>query len=393
MSTRVETASENVRGLSHSSEARDLAFYQCAATAPGKVILFGEHAINRGQPALAAAVGLLARCTVTVPRPNEVQEWKTPNNQRHILFRSGSRSSRCTRVDLESLGRQVNAWRNSDDFEAIRALKAQDFFAPQKYLLASALRSDIPDGLEIEWESEVPSSSGLGSGAAAFTSFVGAFSALCETGGVCGVSLTLAQRVELAHRGDIIAHGGVASSLDAQTSLFGGVIHYSGQGLAQPIKVAPGLTFVIGHTGVGAPTSEINARVRRWLEEMPAVRIKYFEPIGALVRAALPCLEAGNWPELGRLMTLNQLVLEKIGVSCPESDRLIAAALGAGALGAKVSGSGGGGIIIALVLPGQTQPVADAITAVGGKALVPAIGVPGVTINTCMDHANASRPT
>ena len=110
--------------------------------------------------------------------------------------------------------------------------------------------------------------------------------------------------------------------------------------------------------------------------------MKYFETIGALTRAAIPCLAAGHWDELGRLMNLNQLVLEKIGVSCSECDRLITAALGAGAYGAKISGSGGGGIILALVTPASKQAVTEAITAAGGQALTPPIGVSGATMLT-----------
>jgi mevalonate kinase len=79
-------------------------------------------------------------------------------------------------------------------------------------------------------------------------------------------------------------------------------------------------------------------------------------------------------------MNLNQLLLEKIGVGHPMNERLIEAALGAGALGAKISGSGGGGIIIALCEPDQQNAVAAAIEAAGGKSLVASAGGPGVQV-------------
>jgi mevalonate kinase len=78
-------------------------------------------------------------------------------------------------------------------------------------------------------------------------------------------------------------------------------------------------------------------------------------------------------------MNLNQLVLEKIGVSCPAIDRLIDAALGAGALGAKISGSGGGGIIIVLVAPQTQDDVARALAEAGAKVMSPQVAVAGVT--------------
>lgn len=105
--------------------------------------------------------------------------------------------------------------------------------------------------------------------------------------------------------------------------------------------------------------------------------MNYFHTIGALSRAAVPALARGDWDELGRLMNLNQLVLEKIGVSCSECDLLIEAALSAGAFGAKISGSGGGGIMIAITSPEKKQTVADAIVAAGGEALTPEIAVAG----------------
>ena len=106
----------------------------------------------------------------------------------------------------------------------------------------------------------------------------------------------------------------------------------------------------------------------------------HFQTIGSICRSALPLLEAGDWEPLGHLLNQNQLLLDRIGVSCPEIDRLIDAAVGAGALGAKLSGSGGGGIMIALAAPQKRQAVAEAIAAAGGRALLPPVGVPGVWV-------------
>ncbi len=331
------------------------------ATAPGKAILFGEHAINRGQPALATAVGLYARCRVTVAM------------ERDYHLRSGARIEHISGDALMTLARAVDAQLVAGDYEAIRRLAAADYFAPAKYVLATAVEHGLPGGLEIAWESEAPGSSGLGSGGAAFVAMVAAISMFLPQ------PPTLEERAAWAHRGDLIAHGGVASALDTQTSLFGGVIRFTGQGLADPVACAPGLTLVIGNTNVLAATSEVNSGVRRWLAERPRARMAYFEAIGALGRAALPLLERGEWAELGRLFTLNQLILDKIGVGCPEADTLIDAALEAGAWGAKVSGSGGGGIMIAMVSPEARSTVAEAINAAGGVALLPEVGVAGVS--------------
>lgn len=330
--------------------------------APGKAILFGEHAVNRGQPALAISVGLFARCSV----------W--PVEEPGYRLRSGARQATVADAELAALAEEIDRRRVDGDHAEIRRLAAGDYFAPAKYVLAGMARHGLPPGLEIAWSSEIPASSGLGSGGAAFTAMVAAVSTLLPA------QPSAEQCAAWAHRGDIIAHGGVASGLDTQTSLLGGVIRYTGEGLAEPVPAAPGLTLVVGNTGVVAATSEINGRVRRWFQERPRGRMAYFEAIGTLARSALPLLERGAWAELGQLLTLNQLILEKIGVSCPELDRQIDAALDAGAWGAKLSGSGGGGIMIALVPPEARQDVARALEAAGGEALLPAVGVPGVSV-------------
>jgi mevalonate kinase len=100
-----------------------------------------------------------------------------------------------------------------------------------------------------------------------------------------------------------------------------------------------------------------------------ASRMRYFDMIGVLARDAQAALAGGDWPLVGKLMNMNQLVLEKIGVSCPELETLIIAALTAGAFGAKLSGSGGGGIMVALVSDETRDPVARALRAAGAGAV------------------------
>lgn len=336
------------------------------ARAPGKVILLGEHAINRGQPALAASVGLYATCTLRqVDTPGVVLCSDAPGHARE----------RAGRADLLGLAERVDAWRAAEDYETIRTLAGQDFFAPQKYVIGSALRDSLPAGLEVTFTSELPQSCGLGSGGAAFAALATALGALA------GLAPDRERIADWAHRGDVLSHGGVASRLDTQTALSGGVIRFTAaHTLGEPVSFDPRLSLVIGNTREIAATSEVNARVRRWLAENPHGRMRYFETIGLLSSAAPAALEGGDWPELGRLLTLNQLALEKIGVSTPAIDALIDAALGAGAYGAKLAGSGGGGIMIALVDATTQGAVADAIRRAGGTPLIPPLAVRGAEI-------------
>jgi mevalonate kinase len=335
------------------------------ASAPAKAILLGEHSVNRGQSALAVSVGLRVRCTV---------EMTTDGFQ----FISGTQTQGATRNAFVQLTASVDGWCEAQHYEAIRQLAHDDYFAPAKYIVAKAFGEALPTGLRISWESEIPSAGGLGSGGASFVALAAAIEAL-------KLPNAAHKRIgELAYLGDVIAHGGIASALDTQTSFLGGVIRYTKAGWGEAVPFDPGLSLVIGNTGVRGRTSEVNTRVRQWLEADPT-RMQYFEGIGVLSNAAMERLETGDWRLLGKLMNLNQLVLEKIGVSCPELETLNRAALAAGAFGAKLSGSGGGGIMLALVSPETKDAVAEAIAQAGGEAITPPVAVEGARIEKMVE--------
>jgi mevalonate kinase len=335
---------------------------RCAVgTAPGKAILFGEHAVNRGQNALAISVGLRTRCRVTLADDGVYR------------FRSGDREETTTREEILALRDRIDAWRAAEDFESIRALARERFFGPQAYLLASALGKRLPLGMKAEYESEIPPNSGFGSGGSAYVALGLAVSRLI------GEETEPEEIGRWAHLGDVIAHGGIASGLDTQTALRGGVLRYSIERGAEALPWHPSLTLVAAHCGIAAPTAETNGRVRSWLAERPS-RIHYFREIGALADLAPPFMASGDGETLGRLLNLNQLLLEKIGVSRPEIDRLIDAALSAGAYGAKLSGSGGGGIVLALAAPHRRMELAAALREAGGTVYDAPFGVPGAAV-------------
>lgn len=340
------------------------------ASAPAKAILFGEHAVNRGQAAIAVSVGLRMRCTV-----------RTGGYVYHL--QSAGHARTFTREEVVALGVQVDAWREVQAYQVIRELAASDYFAPAKYIIAHALHESdaLGDGLDISYKSDIPNSGGLGSGGAANVALATALAQLAasDQSQIANCKLQIGQ---WAYLGDVIAHGGVASALDTQTSLLGSAIRYTKERWGEPTPIAPGLRLVIGDTGVRGQTSEVNTRVREWLAA-DATRMRYFEMIGVLSADAQRGLEIGDWTLAGKLMNINQLVLEKIGVSCPELERLIDAAIGAGALGAKLSGSGGGGIMIALVTEETRDAVASAMKAAGARAVyAPEVAVAGARIET-----------
>jgi mevalonate kinase len=334
------------------------------SSAPAKIILFGEHGVNRQQPALATAVDLRTYCKVNL------------RNDGCYSLHSGEHREHGVLGQVKMFKQKIDEVRAAQALDAIREV-AREFFAPARYVLGHLL-GQLPAhvsaaGFDIEWRSKLPIGSGLGSGAAATTSMV---QAIC---GAVGEIVSRQTIVEAAWQGDIIAHGGVASSLDSSTATYGGLIRYTVAAGAEQLPFAGALSIVIGDTLVQHNTAALNTHVRRWLEERP-VRMHHFRDLGWLVRQATTALQNGDTATLGYLMNLHQLVQEKMGTSVPQAEALIDAALEAGALGAKISGSGGGGIVIALVMPDEKEAVAAAIDKAGGRAYEATTGTSGVRL-------------
>jgi len=328
------------------------------ASAPAKVILLGGKAVNYGHPALVTAVGLRTTCTLKRVGGDGYR------------FTSGERTEQGDRGSLAAFKQKVDGLRQTKSHDDISALARGDFFAPVRYVLSHLLERTGPLGLSVSFSSTIPVGSGLGSGAAAAASLVVA------TLQAAGQSLPPRDMAWLAWQGDVIAHGGLGTGLDSGGSTLGGVVHYSlGEG-PSPVKAAVVPTLVVGDTLLRASTAASNIASRNWLAEHP-MRMHLMEEIAMLVRQAEAALVAGDLPTLGHLMNLNHLIKEKLGMSVPKTEQLIEAALGAGALGAKISGKG---IIVAVATEEKRPAVAAAIEAAGGKAIVPEVAVDGARI-------------
>ncbi len=218
------------------------------SSAPAKIILFGEHGVNRQQPALATAVDLRTYCRVS------------RRNDGCYCLQSGSHQEQGELTQVHAYMQLIDDLRAAQALDQIRE-QARDFFAPARYVLGYLL-AQLPSqaattGFDIEWRSTLPIGSGLGSGAAASTSMV---QAICAS---VGEAITLESIVQAAWQGDIIAHGGVASSLDSSTATYGGLLRYTVAAGAEVLPFATSMAIVVGDTLVQHNTATLNTHVRR----------------------------------------------------------------------------------------------------------------------------------
>lgn len=300
-------------------------------SAPGKVILVGEHAVVYGRPAIAVPVWeRVARATVS----------------------DGVAGSGLWIVARDLQRRISVADARPDDAMALvaRATLTQLGLPPN------------PDW-QIELTSEIPIASGLGSGAALNAALVRALYAQV------GLTPDAAAVSNLVYVGEQIYHG-TPSGIDNTVVAYGQPVWFVKGTPPTVFSPAKAFTLAIADSGVASPTHETVGGVRRRREAETERYEALFNAIGEVVWEARLLIEAGQSEALGPVFNRNHALLQEIGVSTPLLDQLVAAARGAGALGAKLSGGGGGGNVIALVTNESASAVADALQAAGAIRVV-----------------------
>lgn len=282
--------------------------------ARGKVILFGEHAVVYGTPAIAA--GLERGVTAHAERSDTAR----------LMV-----GERCLAPD-DSLGARA--------FEAI--LDA---------LGAPSMRVTI--------DVEIPLGAGLGGSAA-----IGVATARAVVAAQGGDPDLESERVLGAADAWERAFHGNPSGIDVRASALGGCIWYTRDGGPRGLRVARELHLAVAIAGPPASTREMVESVAQLKRQRPDTVDKCLAGIDSLVHNARACIEEGHLADLGKLMDLNQMLLAGLFLSTEDIERACRVAREAGALGAKLTGAGGGGCVVALT-DGDTAPVLAAWTARG----------------------------
>ena len=307
-------------------------------SAPGKVYLFGEHAVVYGEPAVPCAIE--KRATVTVE----------PRDDGHV------------RVEAQDLTLNGFAVEYADspaggpDVDVPKPLiEAATGYVDAAVEQAREAADAPAAGFDIAVDSEIPLGAGLGSSAAVVVAGIDAATR------ALGEPLDRRELANRAYQAEYDVQDGQASRADTFCSAMGGAVRVEGDDCSR--LETPELPFVVGFDGGAGDTGQLVAGVRS-LRDRYAFAADTVDAIGDIVREGESLL-AGADPdsdpsaeligELGELMDINHGLLSALGVSSRSLDTMVWAAREAGADGAKLTGAGGGGCIVALDATAETQ--------------------------------------
>ena len=298
------------------------------ATAPGKIILFGEHAVVYGRPAIAVPVNnVRARAVVMADPRGQVGD---------------------IQIKAPDVGLETSLEGLPED-HPIRA-------AVEGVLFELGITRAPACTLQIT--STIPISAGMGSGAAVSVALMQALSSSL------GQPLSDARVTELAFEVEKIHHG-TPSGIDNTVITYGMPVYYvRGQPL-KTLRLPEPFKIVIGDTGLPSPTALAVGELRHaWQMDQDKYEA-IFDAVAVIVKEARAAIENGYTGGLGALMNQNHEYLRQMGVSSPELDRLVEAARSAGAAGAKLSGGGKGGNMIALTNDVNTVEIESSLRDAG----------------------------
>lgn len=289
-------------------------------SAPGKLMIMGEHAVLYGHPCIVTAVD--ERLTVTADHLSDG----------HITVDTGKETD--TRFVDAAIAK----------FFATKGIHIKD------------------RGVSLTTRSAFTSQIGFGSSSAVSVATIKALSILF------GVPFSQRDVFDMAYAAMLDVQG-LGSGFDVAAATYGGTIYFvAGGKMIEPLAL-DAMPLVVGYTGVKASTTALVHQVAEKKEHNPEKVGRIFQAIAGLVDKAKVQILEGDWERVGKFMDFNQEYLRDLGVSSQKLEDLIGAAHESGAWGAKLSGAGGGDCMIALVPPEKREVVIAAITAAGGQVM------------------------
>jgi mevalonate kinase len=297
-------------------------------SAPGKLMLLGDHAVVYGYPCLVTAVDKRLYVEASII-DEEHDDIITPQVKE-------------SRFVLETIA-----------------------FFKKKYNISSSVR--------ISTKGDFSHRVGLGSSSAVTVATFKALSILFQ------IQLTKKELFDMAYHVTLLIQG-VGSGFDIAAATFGGTIEYVvGGKVMEPLGIS-GLPLVVGYSGIKADTPFYIRKVEEAFRSKKADMIKIFDSIQHLVEKARNAFSCANMQNAGTCMTANHILLQQLGVSTGRLDEMVTASINAGAWGAKLSGAGGGDCMIALVDNERRASVERAIEGAGGEIIPVTLHARGVSV-------------
>jgi len=303
---------------------------QVTASAPGKAVLFGEHAVVYGKPAIAMALSKRAQVKVTGRLDKKIQ------------------------VNIRDLG--IKGHINLKENTVTSNSPEKGIL---KYVLNSVKSVHQGSGLDICIDVNVPIGGGLGSSAAVTVALIAAVSKYNN------MDLKKKEIARLAHKVELEVQN-YASPLDTIISTYGGLIYLKDAkkiislDINHDIPVVIGFTDSGGNTMCSTDTGKLVGAVKIRKESYPEIINPVIDSIEALTIEAKEAILNNDKKRIGELMNINHGLLDALGVNTLELSNMVYTARGAGASGSKITGAGGGGSIISFC-PEGTEEVIDAL--------------------------------
>lgn len=321
-------------------------------SAPGKLMLFGEHSVVFGHPCIVTAVD--RRLSITIEE----------NGEEVFILDAPDLGLRAYSKKISDLG-------NKDLPKEVSFIETCYKLFLEKYPQKKTIH--------VYSKNEFKSSYGLGSSSASTVAFAKALSEFYS------VPMNNDQLFDLAYR-TVLEVQGVASGFDIAAAIWGGTIYYitphgklSQEKTVEPIKIK-NLPLTVGYTGVKADTATLVRMVQSLHKDNKRVINKVFRDITLLVEQAKKTIQQEDWQHLGLLMDENQALLRRLKVSSIELENLIVASKEAGAMGAKLSGAGGGDCMLAIADQEHQDQVNKAIRHAKGKVIEVEMNAEGVRL-------------
>jgi mevalonate kinase len=333
------------------------------ASAPGKIILFGEHAVVYDKLGIASTIN--KRCYIEV----------LPLKEDTIFIKSKDLklSKSLKKEELFDLFKIINKLKDGHRFDEIKDIAEKDRLTPSFFVIANILNKYGFKGLSININSEIFNN--LGSSSAVFSAIA------LATLKIFGKNPSKEEVSGLAFQGDLMAHGGTPSGIDNSVVTYGGYIKYKKSEGVNPLNIDFKIPLLIVDSGELAITGEMVSFVRKKKEQNPRLADSVFSSLDNISNNALESLRSRDFENLGRLMTDYYNELKKLDISTPGLDKIIKIALENGALGVKPTGAWGGGCCLVLAKDQKRiVDLKDIFEKKGFKFFQTNIGIEGVKL-------------